>query len=144
MTGVVLDANVLAPAFANPTATAGHLVALWQAGRYELVVSEHLIAELRRTYADPYYASRLTPWQVDAAEALLRGAATVTSIAVAVAGIATHPEDDLVLATALSAGADFLCTRDRQLLKLGSHLRLRIVSPAELLAILEQDEDDIS
>ncbi len=135
----VLDANVLAPAFANPTATAGRLIALWQAGGFELVVSEHVIAEFRRTYADPYYARRLSPQQVDAAVALLRAEAIVTPITLPVSGVATHPEDNLVLATGLSGDADYLGTRDRQLLKLGGHLGLRIVSPGELLVILLQD-----
>jgi predicted nucleic acid-binding protein len=138
----VLDANVLAPAFANPTATAGRLIALWQAGGFDLVVSEHVIAELRRTYTDPYYARRLTSQQVEAAVALLRTEAIVTPLTIPVSGVATHPEDDLVLATGLSAGADYLGTRDRQLLKLGSHLGLRIVSPGEFLAILLQDAGD--
>jgi predicted nucleic acid-binding protein len=61
-------------------------------------------------------------------------------LTIPVSGVATHPEGDLVLATGLSAGADYLGTRDRRLLKLGSHLGLRIVSPGELLAILLQDE----
>jgi predicted nucleic acid-binding protein len=138
----VLDANVLAPAFANPTATAGRLLALWQAGSFALVVSEHIIAELRRTYADPYCASRVTVQQVEAAIALLRTEAIVTPLTIPVSGVATHPEDDLVLATALSAGAHYLGTRDRQLLKLGSHVGLRIVSPGELLALLDRNAAD--
>lgn len=140
MIRAVLDANVLAPAFANPTATAGRLIALWQAGGFELVVSEHVINELRRTYADRYYASRVAPQQVEAAIDLLRTDAVVTPLTIPVSGVATHPEDDLVLATGLSAGADYLGTRDRQLLKLGSHLGLRILSPGELLAILIRNE----
>jgi uncharacterized protein len=136
----VLDANVLAPAFTNPTATAGRLIALWQAGGFELVVSEHVIAELRRTYADPYYASRVTSQQVEAAIDLLRTEAIVTPLSIPVSGVASHPEDDLVLATGLSASADFLGTRDKQLLKLGNYLGLRIVSPGELLPILIRNE----
>ena len=54
-----------------------------------------------------------------------------------VAGVATHPEDDLVLATAASAAADFLGTRDRQLLKLVSFLGVRILHPVDLLALLD-------
>lgn len=140
MIRAVLDANVLAPAFANPTAIAGRLIALWQAGGFEPVVSEHVIAELRRTYADPYYASRVTFQQVEAAIDLLRTEAIVTPITIPVSGVATHPEDDLVLATGLSAGADYLGTRDRQLLRLGSYLGLRIVSPGDLLRILLRNE----
>ena len=54
-------------------------------------------------------------------------------------GVATHPEDDLVLATAVSAQADYLVTRDRQLLKLGSYQGVAIVSPTEFLDELQKD-----
>lgn len=50
MMRVVLDANVLAPAFVNPDAAAGRLIALWQARVLELIVSTPILSELRRTY----------------------------------------------------------------------------------------------
>jgi putative PIN family toxin of toxin-antitoxin system len=138
VTRVVLDANVLAPAFVNPAASAGRLLGQWRAGTFELVVSAPILAELRRTYQDPYYARRITPELVEAAVALLEAEATVVELTVPVAGVATHPEDDLVLSTAASAGADYLGTRDRQLLKLGMFHGARIVHPADLAALLEE------
>ncbi|MBA3337755.1 MAG: PIN domain-containing protein [Chloroflexia bacterium] len=54
MTRVVLDANVLAPAFANPAAAAGGLIARWRKGAFELVVSVPILTGLRRTFQDPY------------------------------------------------------------------------------------------
>lgn len=133
---VVLDANVLAPAFVNPAAAAGRLIGLWRADVIELVVSAPILAELRRTFEDPYYARRITPSLVDAAVTLLQNEAIVVPLTVSVVGIATHPEDDLVLATAASAAADFLGTRDRQLLKLGTFHGVRIVHPADLVDLL--------
>jgi predicted nucleic acid-binding protein len=50
--------------------------------------------------------------------------------------VATHPEDDLVLATAVSAHADYLVTGDRKLQRLGSYQGVRILSPREFLAVL--------
>jgi predicted nucleic acid-binding protein len=56
---------------------------------------------------------------------------------VTVAGVATHPEDDLVLATALSAGADYLVTGDRRFRTRVPHYQgVTLVSPAEFLAII--------
>lgn len=137
MTRVVLDANVLAPAFVNPAAAAGRLLSQWQQGVFELVVSTPLLAELRRTYQDPYYARRLTPTVVEAALALLEAEATVVELIVPVTGVATHTEDDLVLSTVASAGADYLGTRDRQLLKLETFHGARILHPADLTALLD-------
>lgn len=61
---------------------------------------------------------------------------------VSVRGVATHPEDDIVLSTALSGQATILCTRDKQLLKLGSHQQIAILSPGEFLAFLETTGSD--
>ncbi len=137
MTRVVLDANVLAPAFVNPAAAAGRLLAQWRTGTFELVVSEPILAELRRTYQDPYYTRRVPPELVEAAVVLLRTEATLVELTIPVAGVATHPEDDLVLSTAASAGADYLGTRDRQLLRLSTFQGVRIVHPADLTDLLE-------
>jgi putative PIN family toxin of toxin-antitoxin system len=103
------------------------------------VLSEHILGELARTLTDPYFAARLGPEEAAAILTLLRTNATVTELAVPVRGVATHPEDDLVLSTALSGQASILCTRDKQLLKLRSHQTVVILSPGELLARVERD-----
>jgi predicted nucleic acid-binding protein len=54
-----------------------------------------------------------------------------------VRGVATRPEDDLTLATAVSAEADYLVTGDRQLLALADYEGVQIISPREFLTILE-------
>lgn len=138
---VVLDTNVLAPGFVGHASTSVQLIHLWQAGAYELVVSEHLLGELTRTFANPYYRQRISDAQVERVVTLLRHAAHLTPITVSVDGVATQPKDDLVLATCLSAGASWLATRDRQLLKLQHYQGLEIVPPGRLLAILETDDE---
>ena len=139
MTRIVLDANVLAPALINPEASAGRLLALWRAGTIQLVTSAPILDELRRTYRDPYYARRLKPELIEVSLAALETAATVVDLTVSVVGVATHPEDDLVLSTALSGGADYLATRDKQLLRLGDYRGVTILHPSDLLVILERD-----
>jgi predicted nucleic acid-binding protein len=53
-----------------------------------------------------------------------------------VQGVASHPEDDLILATAVSAQADYLVTGDRQLLALGRYQGVEIVTPRAFATIL--------
>jgi predicted nucleic acid-binding protein len=60
-------------------------------------------------------------------------------IRIEVHGVATHPEDDKVLATALSGHVDYLCTHDKQLLKLETFHNIVIVTPSRLLHVLELD-----
>jgi uncharacterized protein len=46
------------------------------------------------------------------------------------------PNDDMIVATAVKAKADFIVTGDRHLLALGSHDSIRIVTPREFLDLL--------
>jgi predicted nucleic acid-binding protein len=71
--------------------------------------------------------------------ASLREDAKLTDLSTPVIGVATHPEGDLVLSTALSGEASFLCTRDKQLLRLRQHQIVSILGPGELLALLERE-----
>lgn len=136
---VLLDTNVLAPGFASDFGVSARLVSLWRARKFELVVSEHLLGELDRTWRDPYFSSRVTSSDSALALETLRTDATLVERTFDVVGIATQPEDDLVLSTALSGHAQFLGTRDKQLLKLGSYLTLKIIHPGDLLDILERE-----
>ncbi len=95
---------------------------------------------MQRTLATPYFSDRIsaqtaTQW-VDAMNVLARD----TVITAEVVGVATHPEDDLVLATAASARADYLVTGDRQLLRLGSFKGVSIISPADFARVLDEQD----
>jgi predicted nucleic acid-binding protein len=65
---------------------------------------------------------------MDALVALLDSSALIVVPDAGVRGVATHPEDDVVLATGVSAGADFLVTGDRKLLQLGTYRGVRITT----------------
>lgn len=60
----------------------------------------------------PYFLRRLTPQQVESGVDALRRQATSVGLTPEVHGVATHPEDDLVLAAAVNAEADYLVTGD--------------------------------
>jgi putative PIN family toxin of toxin-antitoxin system len=47
--------------------------------------------------------------------------------------IASDPDDDVVLATAIAAKADFIVSGDAHLLDLQSHARIQVVTAADLL-----------
>ena len=81
-----------------------------------MVTSDVLLAEIQRTLSLDYFAQRTERW--DRAKALdaLSTDGVKTTLTVTVGGVASHPEDDLFLATALSARVDYLVTGDKQLL----------------------------
>ena len=51
-------------------------------------------------------------------------------------GIATAPEDDLILATAVSGKATYLVTGDRQLQKVGEYRGIEVLRAREFLSQL--------
>jgi putative PIN family toxin of toxin-antitoxin system len=134
----VLDANVLASGFVrmNPRAIPTQLVDAWRRGAFELVVSEHLRSETLRAFRAPYFRERLSPSQVSRAAAALLYQTTQVEITSDIHGIATHPEDDLVVATAVSAAADYLVTGDKKLQELGMYEGVRIISPRAFMDLL--------
>ena len=138
----VLDTNVLASGFvgfADADRAPGQLLRLWRDRRFSLVVSEDILTELRNTFMSAYFQRRLSPEHVAAAEQLLRQEAVMTSVHTHLVGVAAHPEDDLVLAAAISAQAAYLVTGDGPLLRLGNYAGVDIVSPRQFLTILQVD-----
>jgi len=137
----VLDANAFASGVLGAqkdTSTPGELFRRWRAAAFGLATSDHLIGEVEKTLREPFFVQRIPAAEVEAALRLLRREAVRATINVMVSEVASHPEDDLVLATAVSAGADYLVTGDRQLLKLGAYEGVEIVSPRDFLDILDR------
>ncbi|MBX3069041.1 MAG: putative toxin-antitoxin system toxin component, PIN family [Thermomicrobiales bacterium] len=134
----VVDTNVLASAFVSPIGAPRQVINQWKNEAFELIVSEQTLLELKRTVDRPYFRLRLTEAETARNLLHLSQEATVVRISERVAGVATHPEDDLVLATAISGKVDYLVTGDRQLLKLREFRGVRIVSAAEFLLVLSE------
>ena len=119
MIRATVDTSILAPSVrrqGHPESRLAPIIQWWRAGRFELVLSEHILEEVRRTLAKPYFVRFLTAEDQAVAIESFRLDATVVPISAVVQGVATQPGDDLVLATAVSGQVDYLVTRDRQLL----------------------------
>ena len=141
MIRAVLDANTIASGaarFRRGMSPPAVLLRAWRDRWYELVISDHLLDEVRRTLSKPYFVAEVAPDDHDAILRALDEFATRTEITATVTGIATHPEDDLVLAAAVSAGADYLVTGDKHLLRIGRYEEVTIISPRDFLTLLEQ------
>jgi putative PIN family toxin of toxin-antitoxin system len=100
MIRATLDTNVLAPGIiTRPQTVNGQVIQAWRENKYSLVLSEAILTELSRTFSQPYFSARLTAAQIEAILNLIRSEATVVPLLIPVAGVATHPEDDLILLT---------------------------------------------
>lgn len=138
----VLDTNVLASGTVTATTSPGQILNAWRAGQFELITSDHILNELEHTFQKPYFQKHVDANRVNAFMDLLDSEAFVIPITVNIQGVAPSPEDDLVLATALSAKVDYLVTGDGPLLrKVGSSYKgINLVTPNEFLQILQKQE----
>ena len=141
MTTVTVDTNALASGFVgdphvSPPAT---ILDAWRQRLFTLALSEHILTELSRTFTLPYFRRRLSTAEAEVNVLLLRQRARIVPLTVTVAGVATHPEDDLVIATAVSASADYLVTGDRPLVtRVPTYEGVRLLSPREFLTLLAE------
>ncbi len=143
MIRVVADTNVLASglaAYDDDESPSAQILDAWRYGPLELVASAPIVAELRRTLAKPYFAQRFTTEEIERALYLVRHRSSFMEALADVRGVATTPEDDLILATAVAGEALFLVTGDRQLRNLGEYQGVRIAGPREFMDWLAAKE----
>jgi uncharacterized protein len=139
MRRVVLDTNILASGAISATGTLRAIVDAWRSGKFKVIVSSPILDELHRTFQKPYFQRSLTDTQSSRFLKLLRKRATVSPITASVHGIATHPEDNIILATAASAKADYLVTGDIKLQHVGIYKGVAILSPHRFLETLTDE-----
>jgi putative PIN family toxin of toxin-antitoxin system len=132
---VVLDTNALLSGLAYPASVPGRLIAAWRFGALEVVLSEFVLAELRRTLPRLVHRHGLTPEAIDLIDTLAILAELVEPEAV-VEGNLTDRDDLPVLGTLLAALrlglAQTLVTGDKALLTLRD--RYPVCTPAEFWA----------
>jgi predicted nucleic acid-binding protein len=106
---------------------------------FRLIISDYIDGELRKTLAQPYFRRKIRSEDRELFLILLSKFAEHVAIRRRVTGVATHPEDDPILATALSAHADYLVTGDQPLRRRVPAIQdIPLVSPAEFLDFLTE------
>ena len=134
---VVLDTNVLISGLLNAKGAPGRILDAWEAGRSDLVVSEVLIDEFKRTCAYPKLARYLTPADVGTLVNRLREAECWLSDLPRVR-ISQDTDDDFLLAMAQASRAGYLVTGDRAgLLSIGHVGRTQIVTAATFVSVVK-------
>jgi putative PIN family toxin of toxin-antitoxin system len=133
------DSNVIVSASlrSNPEAPPVILLDAWRAGRFEIAISQAIIDEVERTLSNRYFRPRVPVERLERIR-LLYTLARLVHPDIEVRGVASHPEDDLILSTAVSAEADYLVTGDAGLLAIDEYRGVRIVSPRDFLGVLRR------
>ena len=130
---IVLDANVVVAAFA----ARGLCESLFELclGNHEILLSEPLLAEIRRNLAKKVKLGRQTTVSI---ERLLRENGSLLEPA-AVAANACRDADDLhILGLAKTGKADYLVTGDDDLLALEHFEQCRIVTPRQFWSLMHR------
>ena len=127
----VLDTNVFVSGLLLPRSVPGQIVAAWRSGQFGVVLSEPMLVEIGKVLAYPKIRKRLR-WDDETIAtylALLRFETEVVSLDAIQATVPRDKDDDMILATLLGSGADFLVTGDQDLLALAG--QYPIVLPAD-------------
>ena len=134
----VLDTNVVLSALLW-NGSPRQLWTVAQRGSVGLFTSEALIDELRDVLSRRKCSKRLLEVSLSADRLLnlyLKTALLVDPVAVP--RLASDPDDDVVIGTALAAKADFVVTGDRTLLSVAEYEGVRMVSVTEALNAVAQ------
>ena len=132
----VLDTNVLIAAILSPRGSPARLLLAWQTGRFDLVVSPLLRAELGRALEYSQVASLIPSADADAFVDWIARSAVIAADPEALPPFrSTDPNDDYLLALAAAERA-VLVSGDAHLTVLADRLPIR--TPAWFLAWLDE------
>lgn len=140
MAKAVFDSTVLVSAFLTKGGISRNLLHQAQAGGFSICVSEEILTEIGRVLEYPRIRKRYRYADEAATEyvALLRIVSQVVTDLPKIKSIVRDPNDDMIIACASKAGADYIVTRDKDLLTLGSYKGIQIVSPEGFVRLLKE------
>jgi len=132
----VLDPNVPISALLSTGGAPARVVGEWFSGRFELIVSPRLLAEVERALGYPKLRARISEQDAhDVVQLLRRSATTARDPEDPLAQRSADPGDDYLLALAASERAA-LVSGDKHLLALEHELP--VFSPSSFLVLLER------
>jgi uncharacterized protein len=131
----VVDVNVLISGLLSANGPSAEILRASRDGLFEVVVSELLLAELKRTLGYPKLRKRIPPEKAAAFANWLRGDGTLAEDPTSPPPVGSRdPDDDYLLALAVSQRA-YLVTGDQDLLVLSDDLP--ILRPAQFATALD-------
>lgn len=135
---IVLDSSTLVSAFLSPTGSPAGLLARTGEGAFTIYVSTEILTETARALSRKRITDRYAhgPEDVERFVTVLAQTAELVSDLPEVRAVSRDPNDDVIIATAVAAKADYLVTGDNDLLVLGEYQGVRIVTPRQFLELL--------
>ncbi|MBM4461425.1 MAG: putative toxin-antitoxin system toxin component, PIN family [Chloroflexi bacterium] len=134
ITIVVFDTNALLPLLVGATRRAKALRQLWHEPRFALCITPQNLAEVERVLTYPRVQRNFDLVDADVAEVvatLKSHAHLLPGLYEGVTAVQADPSDNVFLAAALEAGADYLVTQDPHLQNLKYYHGTQIISLAQ-------------
>lgn len=129
---MVIDTNVFVSSLLNPAGTPGKIIDLWKAGRITLCLSREILDEYLEVIArfgishDPAVADLLKVFEGRCNQMYVARTAALFVIK-------DDPKDNRFIECAVAAGAHFIISGDRHLLKLKQFQEIKIMTPAAFI-----------
>ena len=142
MVRVLVDTTVLVSAFLNPAGSGVAFNILKQAAdrTFELLISDFILEEVASVLLRPGRKRGRFGYDDLEVPAFCQGIRRLATIVVDLPAerIVRDPNDDRILAAAVHGNADYLVSRDQDLLVLGLHGAITIITPEALLERLRR------
>jgi len=136
---VVLDSTVLVSAFLAKTGVSAELLYKAKGGGFDMCLAEEILEEVQRALLQ-YQKIRKRYHYTD--QAVIQFVQNLRIVAHLITGLPSievvnsDPNDNMVVACALKAGANYIVTRDNDLLSLKNYEDIKIVTPENFIGIL--------
>lgn len=141
---IVLDTNTIISGLISPNGLPRQLLDQARSQQFDLCSSTVLMAELLDVLSREKFSSRLSQAEITPLEIVreLRRLAYICAPTNVPRVIANDPDDDHVLACAVTAQADLIVSGDKHLLGLGGQYQgIRILSAVEAMQLISVRQD---
>jgi putative PIN family toxin of toxin-antitoxin system len=140
MTRAVLDSTVLVSAFLWQGGVADLVLTSAYEGAFDFFLAEEILAETQRVLLETARIRRRYAYPDNSVRRFIRGLrsiARLTGPLPPMTGmVARDPNDDMIVACALAAHADYIVTRDDDLLSLRAYETITMITPEAFMGIL--------
>jgi putative PIN family toxin of toxin-antitoxin system len=131
---VVLDTNVFVSGLLSKTGLPAKMLDAWRAGQYLLITSPPIITEIKRVLEAPRIREKYFITNGDIEELIIlleKDALIVPGHTDVKNAIPDDPSDEMFLACAMDASADFIVSGDRHLLDISQYKGIPIIAVNE-------------
>ena len=141
MPRAVIDTTVLVSAFLRPHegGASFDLLHLAAAGAFELVLSDDILEETARVLLTRPHLRRRYQYPDAAVVIYCKGLTEIATVVISdppSVDVVRDPEDNMIVACAAIAKAEYLVSRDKDLLALGEYSGIRMLTPEAFLSVL--------